>query len=38
VRRHMMDHLSGLDLEPLTAAFRRFAADVDEAELPGKKT
>src|SRR3954451_23938938 len=38
VRQHMMDHLSGLDLEPLTAAFRRFAADVDEAGPPGEST
>jgi DNA-binding MarR family transcriptional regulator len=34
VRRHMMDHLRGLDLKPLTAAFRRFAADVDVTEHP----
>src|SRR3954454_15060523 len=38
VRRHMMDHLSGLDLKPLTAAFRRFAAEVDDAEPPGQNT
>src|SRR3954452_6214062 len=38
VRRHMMDHLSGLDLEPLTAAFRRVAADVDEARPRGQST
>src|SRR4051794_16522813 len=32
VRRHVLDHLSGLDLTPLTAAFQSFAADVDMAE------
>jgi DNA-binding MarR family transcriptional regulator len=32
VRSHMMDHLSGLDLRPLTAAFRRFATEVDATE------
>src|SRR3954454_14876010 len=38
VRRHMMDHLGELDLKPLTAAFHRFAAEVDATEPPGRDT
>jgi DNA-binding MarR family transcriptional regulator len=33
VRRHMMDHLSDVDLPALTAALRRFATDAETAEL-----
>ena len=29
VRRHMMDHLSGLDLPAVSAAFHRFASDTE---------
>jgi hypothetical protein len=34
----MMDHLGELDLKPLTAAFHRFAAEVDVTEPPGPDT
>src|SRR4051812_37224555 len=38
VRRHIMNDLSGLDLKPLTAAFRRFAAEDDVPESLGENT
>src|SRR3954462_15875055 len=38
VRRQMMDHLGELELKPLTAAFHRFAAEVDVTEPPGRDT
>jgi hypothetical protein len=35
VRRHVMDHLAGLDLDAVTEALQRFAIDVaDDYEAP----